>query len=142
MLKPSRKDRRTAWLVVLFVVVLAGGLTAIGISSGHSAAVAITAGLGIFFVFVAWFTTKPPVFALSGDQITLLGNVQRMRMSKSDLQGVRRGRSTDRASEKTYWLDKKEGPTNFYVYARHFDPGALEEAAGLLGVEVTGDFTY
>jgi hypothetical protein len=80
--------------------------------------------------------------ALSGEQITLLGNVQHMRMSKSDLDGVRRGRSTDRSNEKTYWLDRKEGPTNFYIYVRHFDPAALEEAARLLGVEVTGDFSY
>jgi hypothetical protein len=141
VLHPSRKDRRTAWLVVLFVVLLMGGLNAITISTGHPAAVAIGAGLGLFFVFVVWFTTKPPVFALSGDRITLLGNVQRMRMSKSNLESVRRGRSTDRASEKTYWLHKKDGPTNFYVYVRHFEPGALEEAVRLLGVEVTGDFS-
>jgi hypothetical protein len=137
---PSKKDRRSARLVVLFVVVLMGALNAITISTGHVVAVAITASLGIFFVFVAWFTSKPPVFALSGEQITLLGNVQRMRMSKSELESVRRGRSTDRANEKTYWLDKKDGPTNFYVYVRHFDPGALEKAIRLLGVEVTGDF--
>ena len=138
---PSRKDRRTAWLVVLFVVVLMGAVNGIAISTGHVVAVAMTASLGIFFVFVAWFTTKPPVFALSGAQVTLLGNVQRMRMNKSELERVRRGRSTDRAYERTYWLHKKEGPTNFYVYVRHFDPGALEEAIRLLGVEVTGDFS-
>jgi hypothetical protein len=141
VLMPSRKDRRSAWLVVLFMVVLMGGLNAIAISTGHVVAVAITASLGIFFVFVAWFTTKPPVFALRGQQITLLGNVQRMRMSKTDLESVRRGRSTDRDNEKTYWLHKKEGPTSFYVYVRHFDPGALEEAIRLLGVEITGDFS-
>jgi len=124
------------------MVLLMGGLNAIVISTGHLLAVAITAAMGIFFVFVAWFTTKPPVFALSGGQITLLGNVQRMRMNKSELGSVRRGRSTDRANEKTYWLDKKDGPTNFYVYVRHFDPEALEKAVGLLGVEVTGDFSY
>jgi hypothetical protein len=115
-------------------------LNAIAISTGHVVAVAITATLGVFFIFVAWFTTKPPVLALTGEKITLLGNVQRMRMSRTELKGVYRGRSGDWPNEKTYWLHKKDGSANFHVYVRHFDPEALEDAIHRLGVEIRGEF--
>jgi hypothetical protein len=48
-----------------------------------------------------------------------------------------------RKDRRTAWADgtTTNRTTNFYIYVRHFDPAALEEAVGLLGVEVTGDFS-
>lgn len=135
-----------AWRAAKLAALIPGGAmvvaTAIAILAGSVLAVVVCIGLGSVLTFVAWYTSTPPTFALTGDLITLRGHAQNYRLNKSQLAGIYRGLSAGRASSrKTYSFLSKVGPGTFDVDVRFFDPDQLEKAVSNLGVEVAGDFT-
>jgi hypothetical protein len=141
VLEPSRSAKRSGWLVLLLPFGVGVFSVAIVVSTGRVLAIAMVVGFFAVITFVIWFTSVPPVFAMSGDKITLRGNVQRKTLSKSDLIGVSRGSLQLRTSlSKCYSLMSRDFRKKFVVEVRYFNPEALEEAMGRLGVQVTGDF--
>lgn len=142
VLPPKARAWRDAKLAALIPAGAMLVATGAAIFSGSVLAIVMCVGLGGLFTFVTWYTSTPPIFAKSGDLITLRGHVQKGKLSKNDLAGIYRGKSSGRgSSRKTYSFLSKRGPGTFDVDVRFFDADELERAVSSIGVEVAGDFT-